>query len=59
LTTPFFLTPAITLTHLTMVNSICIPKEFEKELQALLDSSEFGRNAKIWGGKDLWHQRCW
>lgn len=30
---------------------------FEKELQALLDSSEFGKDAKIWGGKDLWHLR--
>ena len=30
---------------------------FEKELQALLDSSVFGKSAKIWGGKDLWHLR--
>jgi nitrogenase molybdenum-iron protein beta chain len=31
--------------------------EFEAELRALLDSSPFGANATIWGGKDLWHLR--
>ena len=30
---------------------------FEKELQAILDSSPFGKGATIWGGKDLWHLR--
>ncbi|MBJ7901418.1 MAG: nitrogenase molybdenum-iron protein subunit beta [Cyanobacteria bacterium RI_101] len=30
---------------------------FETELRALLDSSPFGANATIWGGKDLWHLR--
>ncbi|MFB2644745.1 nitrogenase molybdenum-iron protein subunit beta [Raphidiopsis sp. BLCC-F218] len=30
---------------------------FEKELRDLLGSSEFGKEAKIWGGKDLWHLR--
>jgi nitrogenase molybdenum-iron protein beta chain len=30
---------------------------FEGELRALLDSSPFGQNATIWGGKDLWHLR--
>lgn len=31
--------------------------DFEGELRALLDSSPFGQNATIWGGKDLWHMR--
>jgi nitrogenase molybdenum-iron protein beta chain len=41
-------------THIVVTNS---NEEFEKELQALLDSSEYGKAAKIWGGKDLWHLR--
>jgi nitrogenase molybdenum-iron protein beta chain len=41
-------------THIVVTNS---NPEFEKELQALLDSSPFGKEAKIWGGKDLWHMR--
>jgi nitrogenase molybdenum-iron protein beta chain len=40
--------------HIVVTNS---NPEFEKELQALLDSSPFGKEAKIWGGKDLWHMR--
>jgi nitrogenase molybdenum-iron protein beta chain len=41
-------------THIVVTNS---NDEFEKELQALLDSSPFGKDGKIWGGKDLWHMR--
>ncbi|MBN8562855.1 MAG: nitrogenase molybdenum-iron protein subunit beta [Leptolyngbya sp. UWPOB_LEPTO1] len=41
-------------THIVVTNSNA---EFEAELQALLDSSPFGANGKIWGGKDLWHMR--
>ena len=40
--------------HIVVTNS---NDEFEKELQALLDSSPHGQEAKIWGGKDLWHMR--
>lgn len=40
--------------HIVVTNS---NEEFEKELQALLDSSPFGSGATIWGGKDLWHLR--
>ena len=32
-------------------------KKLEKELQALLDASPFGKEAKIWMNKDLWHLR--
>jgi nitrogenase molybdenum-iron protein beta chain len=41
-------------THIVVTNSNDV---FEAELQALLDSSQYGVNAKIWGGKDLWHLR--
>jgi nitrogenase molybdenum-iron protein beta chain len=41
-------------THIVVSNS---NPNFEAELQALLDSSPFGKEAKIWGGKDLWHMR--
>ncbi len=30
---------------------------FEKQMQALLDSTPNGKQATIWGGKDLWHLR--
>jgi nitrogenase molybdenum-iron protein beta chain len=40
--------------HLLVSNSNPI---FEAELRAILDSSPFGANATIWGGKDLWHMR--
>jgi nitrogenase molybdenum-iron protein beta chain len=40
--------------HIVVTNS---NKEFEAELQALLDSSPNGKSATIWGGKDLWHLR--
>jgi nitrogenase molybdenum-iron protein beta chain len=32
-------------------------KKLEKELQALLDASPYGRGAKIWMNRDLWHLR--
>jgi len=41
-------------THIVVTNS---NEPFETELKALLDSSQYGKNATIWGGKDLWHLR--
>ncbi|MBF1999410.1 MAG: nitrogenase molybdenum-iron protein subunit beta [Synechococcales cyanobacterium C42_A2020_086] len=41
-------------THIVVTNS---NEVFEAELQALLDSSQYGKGATIWGGKDLWHLR--
>ncbi|CAG0974540.1 partial nitrogenase molybdenum-iron protein beta chain, partial [Burkholderiales bacterium] len=32
-------------------------KKFEKEMQALLDSSMYGKQGNIYMGKDLWHMR--
>ena len=32
-------------------------KEWEKKVQALFDSSPFGKNCKVYPGKDLWHMR--
>jgi nitrogenase molybdenum-iron protein beta chain len=32
-------------------------KKLQKELQALLDASPYGKAGKIWMGKDLWHMR--
>ena len=32
-------------------------KKFEKEMQALLDSSPFGKGCRVWVNKDLWHLR--
>ncbi len=32
-------------------------KKVEKEIQALLDSSDYGKQGKIYMGKDLWHMR--
>ncbi|MBD2484711.1 nitrogenase molybdenum-iron protein subunit beta [Planktothrix sp. FACHB-1365] len=40
--------------HIVVSNS---NPEFEAELKALLDSSPYGKEATIWGGKDLWHMR--
>ena len=40
--------------HVLVHNS---SKEFEKDMQGLLDSTEYGKGATIWGGKDLWHMR--
>jgi nitrogenase molybdenum-iron protein beta chain len=41
-------------THIVVSNS---NEVFETELKALLDSSPYGKNATLWGGKDLWHLR--
>lgn len=40
--------------HLLVSNSNDV---FESELRTLLDSSPFGKDATIYGGKDLWHLR--
>jgi len=32
-------------------------KPWEDEMRTLLASSPFGRDGKVWGGKDLWHLR--
>lgn len=32
-------------------------KDWEKKVQALLDSSPFGANCKVYAGRDLWHLR--
>jgi nitrogenase molybdenum-iron protein beta chain len=32
-------------------------KKLEKELQALLDASPFGRKCQVWMNRDLWHLR--
>ncbi|MCU0525213.1 MAG: nitrogenase molybdenum-iron protein subunit beta [Elainella sp. Prado103] len=40
--------------HIVVTNS---NEVFEQELQALLNSSPYGKSATIWGGKDLWHMR--
>jgi len=32
-------------------------KKLEKEIQALLDASPYGKESKIWMNKDLWHLR--
>ena len=32
-------------------------KEWEIQVQALLDSSPFGKNCHVYAGKDLWHMR--
>lgn len=40
--------------HIVVTNS---NPEFEAELQAVLDASPYGKDATIWGKKDLWHLR--
>jgi nitrogenase molybdenum-iron protein beta chain len=32
-------------------------KHWEEQLRPILDASPFGKGAKIWAGKDLWHMR--
>jgi nitrogenase molybdenum-iron protein beta chain len=32
-------------------------KNWEKKMQQLFDSSPFGKNCKVYAGKDLWHMR--
>ncbi len=40
--------------HIVVTNSNAT---FEAEAKALLESSPFGQNGTVWGGKDLWHLR--
>jgi nitrogenase molybdenum-iron protein beta chain len=40
--------------HILVTNS---NPTFEAEAKALLDASPYGKDATIWGGKDLWHMR--
>lgn len=40
--------------HIVVTNS---NEEFQAELQAVLDASPYGKDATIWGKKDLWHLR--
>ncbi|MBO9998003.1 MAG: nitrogenase molybdenum-iron protein subunit beta [Cyanobacteria bacterium SID2] len=40
--------------HIVVTNS---NNEFEAEAKALLESSPCGKDATVWGGKDLWHLR--
>jgi nitrogenase molybdenum-iron protein beta chain len=40
--------------HIVVTNST---KDFETKLGALLEASPFGKEAKIYAGKDLWHMR--
>lgn len=43
----------------TPVHIVCSmgDKKFEEDMQALLDSSPFGSEAKVYSGKDMWHLR--
>ena len=50
----FMLEMGIEPVHVLVNNS---NKEFEAEAKALLESSPFGQQATVWGGKDLWHLR--
>lgn len=40
--------------HIVVTNS---NPEFEEELKAVLSASPYGKDATIWGKKDLWHLR--
>ncbi len=40
--------------HIVVTNS---NSEFEAEAKELLESSPYGSEATVWGGKDLWHLR--
>ena len=50
----FMLELGIEPVHVLVTNST---KEFEAEAKALLESSPYGQQATVWGGKDLWHLR--
>ena len=50
----FLLEMGVEPVHIVVSNS---NPTFETELKALLDSSPYGKEATIWGGKDLWHLR--
>jgi nitrogenase molybdenum-iron protein beta chain len=40
--------------HIVCTNA---PKSWEEKMQKLLDASPFGKEAKLYPGKDLWHMR--
>jgi len=40
--------------HIVVTNS---NDEFEAEARAILEASPYGKDATVWGGKDLWHLR--
>ena len=50
----FMLEMGVEPVHVLVHNST---NAFEKEAKELLESSPFGQNATVWGGKDLWHMR--
>jgi nitrogenase molybdenum-iron protein beta chain len=50
----FLLELGVEPVHIVVSNS---NPAFEAEAKALLDSSPWGKEATIWGGKDLWHMR--
>jgi nitrogenase molybdenum-iron protein beta chain len=50
----FLLEVGIEPVHVLVSNS---NPEFEAEAKALLASSPYGKDATVWGGKDLWHMR--
>lgn len=50
----FLLEVGVEPVHVLVTNS---SPEFEAEAKALLESSPFGREATVWGKKDLWHMR--
>ncbi len=52
--TAFLLEIGAEPTHLLCSSA---PKGWEETMQALLDSSPFGKEAKLYPGKDLWHMR--
>jgi nitrogenase molybdenum-iron protein beta chain len=50
----FMLEVGIEPVHIVVTNSNAA---FEEEAKALLAASPYGQQAKVWGGKDLWHLR--
>jgi nitrogenase molybdenum-iron protein beta chain len=50
----FLLEMGIEPVHILVTNS---NPTFEAEAKALLESSPYGKDATVWGGKDLWHMR--
>ena len=52
--TSFLLELGIEPTHIVCHNG---NKRWEKKMQAILDASPYGANAKLYSGADLWHMR--
>jgi nitrogenase molybdenum-iron protein beta chain len=50
----FLLEMGVEPVHILVSNSNPV---FEAEAKALLDASPYGKEATVWGGKDLWHMR--